>query len=93
MALGDYFVTYHPAVRGDVSHIDLFWRREISTAIRNKLTTQPDLFGVPLRQSLRGYRKLRVGNYRVVYRIEKNIVRIVAIIHRSEGYREIGKRL
>ena len=35
--------------------------QKIKNAIENKLTTQLEVFGKPLRRSLKGYRSLRVG--------------------------------
>lgn len=87
-----YSIEYHRLVGKDIAHIDSSWRREIRGAIEEKLATQPDLFGSPLRQSLRGYRKLRVGDYRIVYRIERKIVKVLGIMHRSDGYRTLEKR-
>lgn len=45
-------------------------------------------FGKPLRYSLKGHRRLRVSDYRVVYRIEEktNTVLIIAIKHRRDVY-------
>lgn len=45
-------------------------------------------FGKPLQHSFKGYRRLRVGDYRIIYRIEQSsyIVVIVAIKHRKEAY-------
>ena len=47
-------------------------------------------FGKPLRYSLKGHRRLRVSDYRIVYRIEaeKNSVLIIAIKHRKDIYEE-----
>ncbi len=87
-----YSIKYHPLVVKDLAHIDTHWRREIQGAIEEKLASQPDMFGTPLRQSLRGYRKLRVGDYRIVYRIERAIVKVLGIIHRSGGYQIMQKR-
>jgi len=60
----------------------------IKQAIEERLMVDPIGFGKPLRYSLRGHRRLRVGDYRIVYRIdaENNIVLIVAIKHRKEVY-------
>lgn len=89
-----YTTQYDSLVRDkDVPRLDAYWRREISAAIQQKLTTKPDLYGVPLRQTLKGLRKLRVGDYRVIYSIEKTTVRIVIIGHRSEVYQEVANRL
>ncbi len=53
----------------------------IKKAIEERLTKDPIEFGKPLRYSLKGYRRLRVSDYRVVYRISEdtNTVIILAI--------------
>lgn len=58
----------------------------IKKAIEERLMTDPIGFGKPLRYSLKGHRRLRVSDYRVVYRIEPEIqmVVIVAIKHRKD---------
>jgi mRNA interferase RelE/StbE len=50
----------------------------------------PISFGKPLRYSLRGHRRLRVSDYRVVFRIEAvthNVI-IVAITHHKDVYED-----
>ncbi len=79
-------------VKFDIPHLAPVWRDKIRDAIDEKLTTSPDFFGRPLRRSLKGYRKLRVGDYRAVFRIQGNKVLIFAILHRSVVYREMEKR-
>ena len=64
-------------------------RLRIKNDIDKKLLTYPEKYGKPLRKSLKGAYKLRVGNYRVLFRIEGNIVKIFAIKHRSVVYNEI----
>jgi mRNA interferase RelE/StbE len=62
-------------------------KRQIRRAIETKLTSQPFELGKPLRYSLRGARRLRVGDYRVIYRIEPpDVVLVVKIGHRREVY-------
>ncbi len=61
----------------------------IKKAIENRLAVDPLRFGDPLRRSLRGYRKLRVGDYRVIYLIEKNKIIIFKIDHRKEVYKKV----
>ena len=62
--------------------------RKIKKAIEKKLMIDPVAYGKPLRFSLKGLRRLRVGNYRVIYKIDegKEIVIIVRIAHRKEVY-------
>ena len=64
----------------------------IRNILTKKLKKDPYLYGKPLRQSLRGARSLRIGNYRVVYQIQDKKVRVhvVAIGKRSNIY-EIAK--
>lgn len=63
-------------------------REIIRKAIEKKLTVDPVNFGKPLRYSLKGYRRLRVGEYRVIYKIDEDkvIVIIVDIDHRKDIY-------
>ncbi len=79
-------------VNFDIPKLASAWREKIRDAIDEKLTTSPDFFGRPLRRSLKGYRKLRVGGYRVVFRIQGNKILVFAILHRSVVYREMEKR-
>ena len=64
-------------------------RELIKSAIEERLRVNPIGFGKPLRYSLKGHRRLRVSDYRVVYRIEdktKTVI-VVAIKHRKEVYK------
>ncbi len=86
-------IVYHPeVVRKDIPKLSSEWKEKIRLTIEARLTTHPDLYGKPLRRSLKGYRKLRVGDYRVIFRIEKNLVKIIIIEHRSIVYAQIEKR-
>jgi mRNA interferase RelE/StbE len=62
----------------------------IGKAIKDRLEVDPVSFGKPLRYSLKGHRRLRVGDYRIVYRIneEEEIVTIVAVDHRKDIYEQ-----
>lgn len=93
MALAGYTVEYNPlVVRSDIPVLDAFWRSAVKSAIEAKLMTQPDMYGLPLRQSLKGLWKLRVGDYRVVYRIAGKRVIVFAILNRALVYSETQKR-
>ncbi len=87
-------VIYHAlVVQGDIPKLANEWKARIETAIEQRLTTRPELYGKPLRRSLKGYRKLRVGDFRVIYRIEKRTVKILIIQHRSVVYAHAEKRV
>lgn len=88
-----FSVVYHQlAVRDDISKLPTVWKEKVRRAIEERLTTHPDLYGKPLRRSLKGYRKLRVGDWRVIFKIQKNTVKVLIIQHRSVVYKEIEKR-
>lgn len=67
--------------------------RRILDAIEGRLATNPHVYGERLRKSLRGFWKLRVGDYRVVYEITAQQVRVYGTMHRKEVYRRIVRRL
>jgi mRNA interferase RelE/StbE len=84
---------YHPDVRTiDIPLLDTNLRPRIKDAIENRLTITPHLYGEPLRKTLRGYWKLRVGDYRVVFKIVGEEEWILGMIHRKKVYEEIKKR-
>lgn len=65
-------------------------RDRILKAIETKLTVDPVAFGKPLRHTLKGYRRLRVGDYRVIYKIidDRLVVFIIEIDHRKDVYED-----
>jgi mRNA interferase RelE/StbE len=63
--------------------------RRIHEAITEKLAMDPISFGKPLRYSMKGHRSLRVADYRIIYRVDKDIVKIFVIGHRSTVYKEL----
>ena len=88
-----FSVEYHYlVVKEDIPKLPKVWKEKIQNAIKMRLMNMPELYGKPLRRSLKGYRKLRVGDYRIVFRIEKALVKIFVIQHRSVVYETIFKR-
>ncbi len=88
-------------IRYQIQYLEIVVRKHIPTlsssvkalikrAIEERLVSNPIGFGKPLRYSLKGYRRLRVADYRVVYRIENDLkmVTIVAIQHRKDVYED-----
>ena len=89
-----YRLVYHTDVLGeDVAAINKNLRTRIARAIEDRLGTEPRRYGEPLRRDLRGFWKLRVGDYRVVFKVVGHEVRIYAVIHRREVYKRIARRL
>ncbi|MCX5905305.1 MAG: type II toxin-antitoxin system RelE/ParE family toxin [Proteobacteria bacterium] len=86
-------VSYHPDVRiVDLALIDAKMQKRIKTAIETRLMTAPHQYGAPLRKTLKGYWKLRVGDYRIVFKIMGHEIYILGIIHRKKAYEKMGKR-
>lgn len=77
-------------IKEDISVLPRNIKNSIRRAIEERLTIDPVGFGKPLRYSLQGHRRLRVSDYRVVYRIEvdSHTVLIVAIKHRKDVYEQ-----
>jgi mRNA interferase RelE/StbE len=89
-----YILVYHPEVKTrDILTLNRDVGTRIQRAIETRLATEPQRYGEPLRRTLKGYWKLRVGDYRVVFRIVKNEVWIFGIMHRRDVYQRIEKRL
>jgi len=89
-----YALRYHPAVRSDdLPKISTESRRRVGKLIEARLGTDPARFGTPLGGSLRGYWKLRVGDYRVVFKVVERDVWILAVLHRRDVYERVSRRL
>ena len=88
-----YTLVYHPEVKArDVPALNRNVAKRIQRAIENRMTVEPQRYGEPLRRTLKGYWKLRAGDYRVVFRIVKTEIWIFAIMHRRDVYQRIEKR-
>jgi mRNA interferase RelE/StbE len=84
---------YHPDIKEkNLPRINKKIKDRIKNAIEIRLITAPHQYGEPLRKTLKGYWKLRVRDYRVVYKIVKNEIWILGIIHRKKVYDAIEKR-
>jgi mRNA interferase RelE/StbE len=72
----------------DIPLLPLSARTLIQRAINERLTTNPNAYGKPMRRSLAGHRRLRVSQYRIIYRIDEKqkIVYISTIGHRKDVY-------
>ncbi len=86
-------ITYHHKIPDDVLRLSSSNAREIKKAITDKLTVSPDFFGKPLQFSLKGLRSMRVGDYRVIFKLTKSEVLVVLIAHRSIVYKTLEKRM
>lgn len=85
---------YHPDVKEiDIPSLNANLRKRIKNAIEARLMIAPQQYGLPLRQTLKGYWKLRVGDYRVIFKVVENEVWIFGIINRKDVYEKILNRL
>lgn len=92
-----YQVIYHDGVQEDLKSLTRKDQQKIISAIEKKLFTRPDYFGKPLRKELKGYYRLRVEHYRIVYQVQKNKI-LVFVIHigqrkDSKVYEEALRRI
>ena len=89
-----YQIRYHPDVKEkDLPKINKNIQKRIKTAIEQRLLVAPERYSEPLRRTLKGYRKLRVGDYRIVLKLEKATILILGICHRKDIYERMKWRL
>ena len=80
-------IFYHPDVpEKHLPRIAATEKLRIRRAIEQKLAFFPHEFGAPLRHTLKGYWKLRVGDWRIIYKIQGRVITILRVGHRREIY-------
>lgn len=81
----------------DFKKVPPFQQKEILRTIQKKLTLDPQAYGKPLRGAFTGYWRLRIGDYRAVYRMikEEIVVLVIKIGIRKDDqiYGELLSRL
>ena len=88
-----YPIRYHPDVkRRDIPRINKTMQKRIKAAIENRLLVAPEKYSETLRRTLKGYRKLRVGDNRFVLRVKGNEILILGIRHRRDVYGKMDSR-
>jgi mRNA interferase RelE/StbE len=87
-------IRYHPDVKAvDLPKIDRRNREMIKKAIEERLLTNPEHYGAKLQRTLKDYWKLRVGHYRIVFKMAGDTIHVFGIIHRKDIYQAVEKRL
>ena len=81
-----YNIQYKKSVAKDLARIGKAEARQLLDKIEKELSSHPDRYPV-LQGPLAGLRKMRMGNYRVVYAILDSDVMILRIGNRREIYR------
>lgn len=90
----EYRISYYQEVVDvDIPVLPETIKQRVKQAIDERLISRPDAYGKPLRRTLSGYRKLRIGDWRVVYRVQDDTVKIIIIAHRSKVYDRVFHRL
>jgi len=89
-----YSVEFLPAARRDYLALAKPVRRRVDVALEGLAQDPLGPATAPLRRSLKGRRKCRVGDYRIVYRVYQGVmvVEVVAVGHRSEVYEKAERR-
>lgn len=82
-----YKIRYKKSVERDLSRLDKTEVRRILNKIEAELSERATSFPV-LKGEFSGLRKLRIGNYRVVFTILDDGVIVLRIGHRREIYRD-----
>ena len=81
-----YKITYKKSVFKDLSKLEKSEAKKILSKIETDLKKNANQNPI-LKGMFQGLRKLRVGNYRVIYSILNDVVLILRIAHRKEVYK------
>ena len=81
-----YNIRFKNSVAKDLQSIEQEYAKQILNKIDTSLSTNPKKYPI-LKGRFLGLRKMRVGNYRVIYTIINEEVLVLRIGHRREVYR------
>jgi len=84
-----YNITYKKSVQKDLHNLGRSEARRILDKIEKELSDRANTYPT-LKGSFAGLRKLRVGDYRVVFAITEQDVIILRVGHRREIYKDGG---
>jgi len=88
-----YELRYHPDVGAIDPLLNETLKKRIKKALEDRFMTAPHQYGEPLRKNLKGYWKLRVGDYRVVFKVVEQEVWVMGIINRKDVRQDPEKDL
>ena len=91
-------VIYHHEVADDLEALGRYEARVVLSAIEQRIRDgEPDKTGRPLSGELAGYRRIRAGDVRIVYRVGAGIIEVLIIAvgprRNDEVYRTARKRV
>ena len=73
-------VIYHPEVTSDLESLGRVQAARVLRVIDERIRQgEPDKIGKPLHGSLAGYRRLRTGNLRIVYRVNMDMIEVIVV--------------
>lgn len=82
-------VIYHPEVQDDLDSIGAAEARRIFKVIEDRIINgSPDKTGNPLSGNLTGYRRIRTGPYRIIYKVNGSAIEVLIL---AVGPRRIKK--
>ncbi len=83
-----YKVEYLKSVfKDDISKLSKVDKKKIKKAIEEFLIKDPIRFSRPLHYNLKGCRRMRVQNYRIIFQVKEDMILIIKIGHRKEIYK------
>lgn len=81
-------VIYSKRAQKDISKLDNIVKKQIKKAIETKLLVDPIEHSVKLRDfPIADVRRMRIGNYRIIFSINRKSLEILRVGHRREIYR------
>ncbi len=82
-----YKVEYlESVVKDDIPNLPKTEQKRIKKIIEERLIKNPIHLGKPLRYSWKGCRSTRVGDYRIIFKLETKTILVVKIGHQKEIY-------
>ena len=73
-------IIYHPEVADDLEDLGRAEAARTMRVIDDRIRQgEPDKIGKPLHGSLAGYRRLRTGSLRIVYRVNIDMIEVIVV--------------
>ncbi|HAM50863.1 MAG TPA: type II toxin-antitoxin system RelE/ParE family toxin [Nitrospiraceae bacterium] len=89
-----FTISYHKEVGNhDIPALPAAMKARMKSTIETKLSTYPEQYALPLRRTLKGYWKLRIGDYRVVFEFDRSTIIVLGIGHRKDIYYRMKRRM
>ena len=84
-----FSLIWHEKVLKDFESINVEDAEKIKERIKRYLALNPEILGKPLKGMFKGLFSYRIGDYRVIYTLDRaeNTIRILHVKHRKEAYR------